>query len=69
VWKIAVIVLVILFLVIDSIYLYFRLKKYWQSSSWKRPGQNSKKWKLGLSSLDIPLNKNPDTAGQPPEKP
>jgi hypothetical protein len=67
-WKIAAFVLVVIFIVADSIYLYFRLKKYWLSAARKRTGQDRKKWKLGLSSLDIPLNKKPDADIRPPEK-
>ena len=66
-WKIAAFVLVVIFIVADSIYLYFRLKKYWRSASGKRQGQDSKKWRIGLSSLDIPLNKKPDGDNHTPE--
>jgi hypothetical protein len=59
-WKIAAIVGFIIFLVADSLYLYRRLKKYWRKPSWIGYGHKSKSWKLGLSSLDLPLNKQPD---------
>jgi len=66
-WKITGVVLLIIFLVADSIYLYLRLKKYWQKASWIGSGK-SRKWKLGLSSLDMPLGKQPDTDRHRPEK-
>jgi hypothetical protein len=65
-WKIATIVLVIIFLIADSIYLYLRLKKYWRHAPWQRTAQKNKQWKLGLSSLDIFLNKQ---AGKDPRPP
>ncbi len=67
-WKIAVAALIIIFLVADSIYLYFRLKKYWQGSSWNKPGTDKKKWKLGLSSLDLPTGKSADTGKKLPRE-
>jgi len=67
-WKIAAFVCLIIFLFADSIYLYRRLKKYWQNASWKKSGQNDKKWKLGLSSLDLPPGKQSDNGSTRPEK-
>jgi hypothetical protein len=67
-WKIVAFVGLIAFLVADSLYLYRRLKKYWQTASWKRPGNKNRKWRLGLSSLDMPLGKQQDTDRHGPEK-
>jgi len=67
-WKIAAFVCLIIFLVADSIYLYLRLKKYWQNASWVRHGQKNNRWRLGLSSLDLPQDKQPDKGSNRPEK-
>ncbi len=67
-WKIAAIVGLIVFLVADSIYLYQRLKTYWQKASREKSGPHDKRWKLGLSSLDIPLGKQPEKDRTRPEK-
>ena len=67
-WKIAAFVLLIVFLLADCVYLYRRLKKYWNNASWQRPGQKNNRWKLGLSSLDIPLNKQAGKNTSQPEK-
>lgn len=68
-WKITGVVLLIIFLVADSIYLYLRLKKYWRNASRNKPGEHDKKWKLGLSSLDMPLGRQPDKNLHKPVKP
>ena len=65
-WKIAAFILLIIFLVADSIYLYLRLKKYWLNASCRRSAQKNNQWKLGLSSLDIPLNKQAGKNSSPP---
>jgi hypothetical protein len=67
-WKIAAFVLLIIFLVADSMYIYRRLKKYWRNASWQGSGQKNNRWKLGLSSLDIPLNKQTGKNTSQPEK-
>ena len=66
-WKFAAIVLVVIFVVADSIYIYQRVKKYWRNAPWQRTGQKSNAWKLGLSSLELPLNKQADKDPQPPK--
>ena len=65
-WKIAAFILLIIFLVADSVYIYRRIKKYWRNASWQRSGQKNNRWKLGLSSLDIPPNKQAGKNSSPP---
>ncbi|MBN2108746.1 MAG: hypothetical protein JW832_15075 [Deltaproteobacteria bacterium] len=67
-WKLALIALVILFLVADSIYLYFRLKKYWRRATWNRPFTKKSSWEIGLASLDIPAQAKPDACTRSTEK-
>lgn len=68
-WKLAAFVLIGIFVIADSIYLYFRLKKYWRRASAKRRDTDRTKWKIGLPSLPIPLNKKKDEKNHLPEKP
>lgn len=67
-WKIAAGVCLVVFLVADSVYLYLRLKKYWRNASWNKSGKDDKKWKLGLSSLDMPVGAQPDKDRHKPER-
>jgi hypothetical protein len=67
-WKITGVVLLIVFLLADSIYIYLRLKKYWRKASWAGSGKKSGKWRLGLSSLNIPLGEQTDTDRHRPKK-
>ena len=67
-WKIIVFVLLAIVVIADSIYLYFRLKKYWPGTRGLQQSPDGKKWKIGLPSLDIPVSGKADAEKHLPEK-